>query len=496
MHLAPMHDDEVVGRSAFAACPGIWSRKRIGKCTSHAAGSTLHATMSMRSWTAIGVVVTAFAGIGLVRSALQVPSVRAVDEKILRDYAGVYQWDPNAFVYLQLWNEFTGTSQLAAFDESGELRALYPTDHDRFFTGPGAAVASSVESRIEFQRDASGKIVSMTWQRDSAPARTARRVEIERHEDVRFPNGDIRLAGTLITPTTGKKHPAIILVHGSGPANREQVLPLARWFIRHGISVLAYDKRGVGASTGDWNTASLDDLAGDVVAGFEFLKTHSDIDAAQIGLLGWSQAGWIMPLAAIRAKDIAFLISVSGAGVPVWETTLDQAHNEMTARGMRPEAVESIVGLMKLQYEFARTGQGWDAYAATRDKIAARLGGRPPDTFPGSPDHPSWQFMRRLYFHDPAPTLRRFQVPTLALFGELDNNIVAGKNKAAWEAALKAGGHRDYTLRILPKANHLQLEAKVGSNAEMPSLRRFVPEYFTTIHEWLTSRIRGYGGSK
>ena len=119
-------------------------------------------------------------------------------------------------------------------------------------------------------------------------------------------------------------------------------------------------------------------------------------------------------------------------------------------------------------------------------------GGKPPDTFPGTPDHPYWQFIRRLYFYDPAPTLRQLQVPTLALFGELDNNIVAEKNRAAWEAALKAGGNRDYTLRILPKANHLQLEAKVGSNAEMASLQRFVPAYFTTIRDWLAKRVRGF----
>src|SRR5436309_2677560 len=104
--------------------------------------------------------------------------------------------------------------------------------------------------------------------------------------------------------------------------------------------------------------------------------------------------------------------------------------------------------------------------------------GRPPAAFPETPDNPYWQFIRRSYFYDPAPTLRQLQAPTLALYGQLDNNILAEKNKAAWDAALKAGGNRDYTLRILPKANHLQLEAKVGSNAEMPSLRRFVPEYF------------------
>jgi hypothetical protein len=84
-------------------------------------------------------------------------------------------------------------------------------------------------------------------------------------------------------------------------------------------------------------------------------------------------------------------------------------------------------------------------------------------------------------------------VPVLALSGELDNNIVAAKNRAAWETALDAGGHRDYTLSILPGANHYLWEAKTGNNAEMGSLRRFVPDYFRTIEGWLARRIPGFG---
>jgi uncharacterized protein len=457
----------------------------------------------MRKWMLAGALVfTIVLGTSTARSQ-QTPAVRAIDEAALREYAGVYQWAPNAFAYLQMWEEFSGFGKpkLVAFDESGEVRTLYPTDRDQFFAGPGAAISASVESRIDFQRDGTGKIISLTWRREGAVSRTARRVEIERHENVRFPSGDIQLAGTLISPATGGKHSAIILVHGSGAENRDYILPWARFLIRRGMTVLGYDKRGVGESTGDWNTASFDDLASDVVAAFEYLKTRTDIDRAQIGLLGVSQAGWIMPLAAVRAKDIAFLISISGAGIPGAETTIDQAQNEMTASGMPSEVVEQIVALMKLQNQFARTGQGWDEYAATREKLvaraqAARVQWPPPDLFPATPDHPYWQFIRRLYFYDPAPTLRQLQVPTLALFGELDNNIVAEKNKAAWETALKAGGNRDYTLRILPKANHSQFEAKVGNNAEMASLRGFVPTYFTTVQDWLAKRIRGFRASR
>jgi uncharacterized protein len=427
--------------------------------------------------------------------ALQVPAVRPVDEKALREYAGVYRWEPNAFVYLQLWNEFAGFNkpgELVAFDESGDVRTLYPTDRDQFFAGPGLKISTSVESRIDFRRGGTGQITSLTWRREGIAPRTAQRVEIEKRDDVRFSNGGVQLAGTLISPATGRKHPAIILVHGSGAENREHMLPFARFLIRRGIAVLGYDKRGVGGSTGDWNTASFDDLAGDAVAAFEYLKTRSDIEHTQIGLLGVSQAGWIMPIAAVRAKDIAFLISISGAGILAAETTLDQARNEMTMTGMPPENIEQIMGLLKLQLQYARTGEGWDDYAATREKIVAKMGAAP-DTIPGTPDHPYWQFIKRLYFYDPAPTLRQLQVPTLALFGELDNNIMAEKNKAAWEAALKAGGNRDYTLVVLSKGNHEQFEAKVGSNAEMPSLQRMVPAYFTTVQDWLAKRIRGFG---
>jgi hypothetical protein len=68
---------------------------------------------------------------------------------------------------------------------------------------------------------------------------------------------------------------------------------------------------------------------------------------------------------------------------------------------------------------------------------------------------------------------------------------VAEKNRAAWASALTAAGNRDYTLRVLPKANHLMLEAKVGSNAEMPALQRFVPSYSTTVLQWLANLVGG-----
>lgn len=258
------------------------------------------------------------------------------------------------------------------------------------------------------------------------------------------------------------------------------------------MAVLGFDKRGVSGSTGDWKKASFDDLAGDVTAAFAFLKTRHDIKPDQIGMLGWSQAGWVMPLAATRAKNLAFLISISGAGVSGAETTIDQARNEMTASEMRPEVIEQIVELMTVQYNYLRTGQGWDRYIAARDRIVARMGGNPPEAFPDKPDAPYLQLIRPLIVYDPAPALRATRVPVLALFGELDNNILAEKNRSAWEAALSAGRNPDYTLRIVPKANHAMLEARLGNNAEMKSLQRFVPAYSEIVLDWLSTRVDGF----
>src|SRR5258708_14266637 len=110
------------------------------------------------------------------------------------------------------------------------------------------------------------------------------------------------------------------------------------------------------------------------------------------------------------------------------------------------------------------------------------MGGSASSSIPGTRDDPYWQFIRRIYFYDPGPTLRQLTTPVLAIFGELDNNIVAEKNKAAWEAALKAAGNRYYALCMLPKANHAQFEAKIGSTSEARSRQRLVPANFTTIH--------------
>ena len=108
-------------------------------------------------------------------SLSQVAPPSAIDDQSLRKYVGTYEWGPNHLVYLQTWSEFTGKNDLVAFDDCGEVRTLFPAEGGRFVTGPGAGIPDPVESRIEFSRDASGRIVSLSWQRGNSGVRTAHR---------------------------------------------------------------------------------------------------------------------------------------------------------------------------------------------------------------------------------------------------------------------------------------------------------------------------------
>jgi len=427
---------------------------------------------------------------GQQRGRFQLLRSAKAERSSLAQYQGTYEWRPNHFVYVQFWDEL-GKDQLGIFDESGETRSLYPMGNGKFFVGPSLGFPVPLEARVLFHRGPDGAIVSLIREEPGQPSRVAQRVTLYSQQDVAFRHGDIQLTGTLLIPLMAGKHAAMILVHGSGPEDRTNLLPFVRFLVRHGIALLAYDKRGVGGSAGDWRNSSFDDLAGDALAALEFLKSRTDIDPKQIGVFGVSQGGWIGPLVASRSQSIAFVISVSGAGVTPGEETLDYLQNELRVNKVPENEIAEAVSLIKLSYDYARTGEGWNEYLMARKRLENRAW-LPSIGVPAIRDDSQWAFMRLNYFYDPMPVLKNVHCPTLALFGGLDLNVLPEKNKAKWESALREAGNRDYTLLILPKGNHALLEAEAGSTEEFPSLKRFLPEYFTTLLKWLFHRIRGF----
>ena len=416
---------------------------------------------------------------------------KAPDPKALAEYAGAYQVGADRFAYLQPWIEL-GEDHLTWFDESGEIRGLYPADRDQFDIGPAAGVPEPVEARVTFHRGPKGEIKGFARRpvgdggAAAAGPLEAKRVHLWDETDLVFRNGDVTLAGTLMTPAGAGRHPAMVLVHGSGPLDRRAILPFASFLVRRGVALFGYDKRGVGGSSGDWHTASFDDLAADVLAAVDLLRARDDIDADRIGLFGVSQGGWIGPLAASRSPHVAFVVSVSGPGTTPGVQGLDHLENELRAEGVTGPGIADALALARLTQGYSRSGQGWDKVEAA---VAKAQGAEWffPDLVPPA-GHWSYAFWRLVIDYDPVPVLKQVRCPVLALFGGLDLLVPGEKNRAIWEAALKAGGNRDHTLRVFPAGNHLQWEAARGTMREMPGLKRFVPGYAETITEWVLKR--------
>ena len=178
--------------------------------------------------------------------------------------------------------------------------------------GPSFAVRSPVELTVQFQMDGQGAAQGLTIRPTGGAATFATR-EPSRDEEVVIRHGDISLAGTFIAPATRGLHPAIVLLHGSGPLTRYSFGPWPRFFNSLGMAVLVFDKRGTGASSGVRLDASTgapatlsaryypDDLVDDALAALRFLQGRAEVDRKQIGFWGSSEGGMLATQVAARS---------------------------------------------------------------------------------------------------------------------------------------------------------------------------------------------------
>jgi pimeloyl-ACP methyl ester carboxylesterase len=331
-------------------------------------------------------------------------------------------------------------------------------------------------------------------------------------EEVTFHHGEVRLAGTLTLPERGAPYPAAVMITGSGPQNRDEELfgfkpfaVIADHLTRHGIAILRYDDRGVGGSTGTVSDATSADFAGDVVAAIELLRARDDIDGDHIGLIGHSEGGIVAPLVA-RQTDVAFMVLLAGTAVPGAAVILEQGAAIARAGGTAEDEIARWTDFEKRTFQVVRTGEGWDRLAAEiRTQLRATIDAMPTSQRAAIPDIDQYidaqvqaqvtqartPWFRFFLDYDPAATLRAIDTPVLALFGERDLQVLPSQNRGPMETAFREGHHPDYTIRILPGANHLFMPATTGSPAEYATLpKEFVPELLPLITEWISQRAQ------
>jgi pimeloyl-ACP methyl ester carboxylesterase len=404
---------------------------------------------------------------------------------------GGYEADGGRLITIAPWTEqsrgFTSLSVQYNDTLSRRSGSLFPVSPARFVSGGPLGKIFPVELEVMFESDQRGKVTGLTWQERGGSKVHAKRIRSYREQQVTFKNKTVTLAGTLMLPAGPGPHPAIVLSHGSGPQRRWRGI-FEQLFVRRGVAVLSYDKRGVAQSTGDWRTSSFVDLADDAVAGAVFLKTLADIDSRRIGFFGLSQGGWIAPLAASRFKEAAFVVAVAGGGLtPERQELLDTESDLRDAHFSEAEIGEAIE-FQKAKNTFMRTGNDWDEYEKLRLAGITKkwYGFGNTDAWgPRLKDHPYWASQRLIYFYDPAPALQSLRCPLLFVCGALDSPKAVTENVANVRVWLQQAGNKDATIKVFSNAGHNLFIEEPDSKAKLTTgCLVYSPGYLELLERW------------
>jgi dipeptidyl aminopeptidase/acylaminoacyl peptidase len=301
-------------------------------------------------------------------------------------------------------------------------------------------------------------------------------------ETVHFPGNGFNLSGTLSQPS-GKgdekgRYPAIVMVPGSGPADRDETVAgipifaqIANAFADAGYYVLRYDKRGVGQSGGRAEAATLADYADDVLAALKFLRGRKDVDPKRIVLFGHSEGGWVSLDAAARDEDIAAVVLAAAPSGTGGELVLEQQQYLLGKSSLSPAERQARIDLQK-RIQAAVVGQGsWDGV---------------PEPLRRQADTP---WFRSFLTFAPSAVMPKVKQPLLVLQGDLDRQVDAHHAEAiaTLARARKKVPADKVQVTKLNGVNHLLVPAKTGDIEEFAQLPTKVvdPRVAKTTVEWL-----------
>jgi pimeloyl-ACP methyl ester carboxylesterase len=298
-------------------------------------------------------------------------------------------------------------------------------------------------------------------------------------EEITFANGPVTLSGTVLYPSGQGPFPAVVFLHGSGAEGRWASRYLANEFVRHGVAALIYDKRGVGGSTGDWQKAGFEELAGDASAAVEALRARPRIAPGRVGIFGHSQGGTIAPWVASGNPHVAFVVGSAAPGLSMADTEIYSVSNLVRAGDMaaaeRQLAERYVRAIVATAFGGAPRADLEAAWRDVRDR---------PWAFAPPPESDFyWSFSRRIASYDPAAYWRRVTVPVLLIYGLADERVPPRASAARIaEAYLGSHGSR-LEVMFFPDGDHtFRLPPNTRERFEWPRTVRGYPD---GVIEWV-----------
>ncbi len=282
-----------------------------------------------------------------------------------------------------------------------------------------------------------------------------------RHENVTFSHQGAKISGSLYLPAEQFEGPIALLVHGDGPQDRLSdggYQPLMNRLLNGGIAVFSWDKPGVGLSEGNWLNQSMEDRAALVISAADAIRAGSWYGNNAIGVIGFSQAGWVLPHVARFTGDMDFYVTVGGA-ISWREQSAYLGRMRMQQEGQDDAEISRLLERQKWLDERI-FGQMLD-YEEYRKLVAIEE----PSARLMAPDR--YQFVQLNYNSDARPLLGHIKAPFLALSGEKDLNVDA-RNSINTYRAMLATANAENQFKLVPDASHSLLRAE-WYNFQLPS---------------------------
>ncbi len=315
------------------------------------------------------------------------------------------------------------------------------------------------------------------------------------HEEVTFESADIRLAGTLVKPADEGAFPGIVLLHGSGPETRRDVATRAviNTLARHGFAVLAYDKRGAGASEGDFETALYRDFIADAIAAIGYLAGRDDVDAERMGLYVVSESGWFAPEIASRTGRIDFIFNKVGPPLAWVDTVSWEVRNDYIADGIAESDVDALVELAVRRwryYQAAASNPGLSD-GPERDAInaeIARMRREIPMADQVLPkellayDEQVYADFAANSLYDGTVYLQSLQIPLYYAFGSMDINVPTQACIEVLDKFIKEDG-KDITYKVYANRGHSLMSWRGLFSMGLPHA------YLATLGEWSRAQV-------